>query len=381
MANFPADPIPFLPRGGGIADGGGALRKLRNVVTISGQHIRRHEDMVIAECEAPLILAERHDLLQQINTHVTQWVEDQHFNAPLPPFQADGAAHQNFDHIPEDAPEEEWAPWPVIPEEPQDIMADQPMEEISVGLSAVYDPSGNNSITVSDRAVEATLDQNSASPVIGVQNLTLANLEQQMAQLQSAIEALRLSSTDIDMPDAASCEAALRDDTVEPPIEATPKRIPPPITIVYKRRRHTLEAPGPSKDMVVSPSQKKKILTSQVGLRRSARIRNKLMGFRQGNPPDQIKLQHMQAASSRGSKGKEVLMPAMPSLQDFINATAAGMFHIPLSIDQIQHSAIHICDIDAAQVSKDKLSADLGGDSQIVPFTGNSLNGNDKDPL
>ncbi|KAG8082545.1 hypothetical protein GUJ93_ZPchr0014g47470 [Zizania palustris] len=263
MDNFPVDPIPFLPRGGGISDGGGSLRKLRNVVTLSGQHIRRHEDMVIAECEAPLILAECHDLLQQINTHVTQ-------------------------------------------------------------------------------------------------------------RLHACL------SADIDMPDAASCEAALRDDTLELSIEATQKKTTSPITIVYKRRCRALEVISPSKEMVATP-QKQKTQTSQVGLRRSARIRNKLLGFRKGDPSRQTKLHHMQAGPSSGTKGKEVLMPAMPSLQDFLNATAAGMFHTPLSIDQIQHSAIHICDIDAAQVSKDKLSADLGGDSQIVPFTGSSFNENDKE--
>ncbi|KAG8094979.1 hypothetical protein GUJ93_ZPchr0012g21591, partial [Zizania palustris] len=299
----------------------------------------------------------------------------------LTPENADGAAHQNIDHLPEDLPEEEWAPWPIIPEQPQDIMADQPMEEISVGLSAVYDPSGNESITVSDGAAEVNLDQNPTSPVNGVQNLTLANLEQQMLQLQSAIEALRLSSTDIDMPDAASCEAALRDDSLELPIEATQKRITPQITIVYKRRRRSMEVLCPVEEMVVSPPQKRNIQTSQVGLRRSARIRNKLLGFRKGNPPGQTNLHHIQADPSSSSKGKEVFMPAMPSLQDFINATAAGMFHTPLSIDQIQHSAIHICDIDAAHVSEDKLSAGLGGDTQIVPFAGNSLNENDKDSI
>ncbi|KAG8080750.1 hypothetical protein GUJ93_ZPchr0007g5637 [Zizania palustris] len=47
------------------------------MVTLSGQHVRRHEDMAIAECEDPLTLAERHDLLQQINIHVTQVLHQQ----------------------------------------------------------------------------------------------------------------------------------------------------------------------------------------------------------------------------------------------------------------------------------------------------------------
>ncbi|KAG8089625.1 hypothetical protein GUJ93_ZPchr0011g26949 [Zizania palustris] len=295
--------------------------------------------------------------------------------------QADGAAHQNIDQLPENLPEEEWAPWPILPEQPQEFMADQPMEEISVGLSAVYDPSGNESITASDGAAEVNLDQNTASSVNGVQNLTLADLEQQMLHLQSAIEALRLSSTDIDMPDAASCEAALRDDSLEQPIEAAQKRSTPQITIVYKRRRRSMEVRCPVEEMVVSPPPKRNIQPPQGGLRRSARIRNKLLGFRKGFPSGQANFHHMQAGPSSRSKGKEGFMPVMPSLQDFINATAVGMFHTPLSIDQIQHSAIHICDIDEALVSEDKLSAGLGGDTQIVPFAGISLKENDKDAI
>ncbi|KAG8044462.1 hypothetical protein GUJ93_ZPchr0121g47 [Zizania palustris] len=248
---------------------------------------------------------------------------------------ADVAVHQNIDHLPEDLPEEEWAPWHVIPEQPQGLMPDQPMEEISVGLSAVYDPSGNDSVTVSDVAPEVNLDQNPALLVNGFQNSILANLEQQMLHLQFAVEALRLSSTDIDMPDAASCEAALRDDSLELSIDATQKKTTSPITIVYKRRHHALDVISPSEEMVATPP-KLKTQTSQVGLRRSARIRNKLQGFRNGDPSRQTKLHHIQAGPSSGTK-------------------------------------------DAAHVSKDKLSADLGGDSQIVPFTGSSFNENDKE--
>ncbi|KAG8056230.1 hypothetical protein GUJ93_ZPchr0002g25921 [Zizania palustris] len=229
--------------------------------------------------------------------------------------QADVVAHQNFDHLPEDLPEEEWAPWLVIPEQRQGLMPDQLIEEISVGLSAVYDPSGDDSVIVSDVAPEANLDQNPSLP--------------------SAVEALRLSSADIDMPDAASCEAALQDDTLELSIEATPKKTTSPITIVYKRRRRALEVISPSQEMVATP-QKQKTQTSQVGLRRSARIQNKLLGFRKADPSHQTKLHHMQASPSSGTK-------------------------------------------DATQVSEDKLSADLGGDSQIAPFTGSSLNENDKE--
>ncbi|KAG8052456.1 hypothetical protein GUJ93_ZPchr0001g30947 [Zizania palustris] len=51
MVNLATDPLPFLPRGGAITDGGGALRKFRSVVTLTGQHVKRNEDLAIAECE------------------------------------------------------------------------------------------------------------------------------------------------------------------------------------------------------------------------------------------------------------------------------------------------------------------------------------------
>ncbi|KAG8088613.1 hypothetical protein GUJ93_ZPchr0010g8517 [Zizania palustris] len=39
MANFPADPFPFLPRGGLLHNGGGQHRRLRNNITVSGVDI------------------------------------------------------------------------------------------------------------------------------------------------------------------------------------------------------------------------------------------------------------------------------------------------------------------------------------------------------
>ncbi|KAG8078930.1 hypothetical protein GUJ93_ZPchr0007g4689 [Zizania palustris] len=122
-----------------------------------------------------------------------------------------------------------------MPQQPHEIIQqDQPMEEISVGLSAVYDPSGSVSATVSDVVPEVNFHQNADLQINGHQNALLTNLEQQVFQLQSTVEALRLSSADVEMLDAASCEAVLRVPNHEVSSEAAPKEASPPVTIVYK---------------------------------------------------------------------------------------------------------------------------------------------------
>ncbi|KAG8081348.1 hypothetical protein GUJ93_ZPchr0007g6182 [Zizania palustris] len=52
----------------------------------------------------------------------------------------------------------------------------------------------------------------------------------------------------------------------------------------------------------------------------------------------------------QSSKGKELLLPDHPSVQDFAQESAAGMVHAPLSIGQIQHSTTHYCGLLAAQL-------------------------------
>ncbi|KAG8083506.1 hypothetical protein GUJ93_ZPchr0015g6994 [Zizania palustris] len=134
------------------------------------------------------------------------------------------------------------------------------------------------------------------------------------------------------------------------------------ISLVYKRCCHSF-VPKSSPEKGSDTSQMLTAKALEVVLHRSVRIKNKLQGFRLGSPSRQDIMQamHVDCSQETTRKGKGVLLPAHPSLQDFINATTVGMFHTPLSIGQIKHSAIHICDIDAAQVSRDKLSADPGG--------------------
>ncbi|KAG8099945.1 hypothetical protein GUJ93_ZPchr0013g37872 [Zizania palustris] len=70
MANFPANPLPFLPYGGVIRDGGGPLRRQRNFIALSGDLIKRHETFAIADHDGPLTPAQRIDLLIAIQHHL-----------------------------------------------------------------------------------------------------------------------------------------------------------------------------------------------------------------------------------------------------------------------------------------------------------------------
>ncbi|KAG8091423.1 hypothetical protein GUJ93_ZPchr0012g21564 [Zizania palustris] len=72
MANFPMDPLAYVPRGGVLLDGGGELRKARNFVSLAGQHIRLNEDLAIANCDLNLTALERHEFLMLIHHHLTQ---------------------------------------------------------------------------------------------------------------------------------------------------------------------------------------------------------------------------------------------------------------------------------------------------------------------
>ncbi|KAG8058179.1 hypothetical protein GUJ93_ZPchr0002g26518 [Zizania palustris] len=72
MANFPMDSLAYVPRGGVLLDGGGELRKTRNIVSLAGQHIRLNEDLAIANCDLNLTALERHEFLMLIHHHLTQ---------------------------------------------------------------------------------------------------------------------------------------------------------------------------------------------------------------------------------------------------------------------------------------------------------------------
>ncbi|KAG8088936.1 hypothetical protein GUJ93_ZPchr0011g28338, partial [Zizania palustris] len=72
MANYPVDPFPFVPRRGVLSDGGGELCKLRRVITLLGQHIKRNEGLAIAKCEGHFDLLECQEFLHLIHHHITQ---------------------------------------------------------------------------------------------------------------------------------------------------------------------------------------------------------------------------------------------------------------------------------------------------------------------
>jgi hypothetical protein len=73
MANFTIDPQPFVLPALFLEDGG-SHRHARRTVYIGGGLAKTHEDCVIAICEGELIVAQHHQLLQDINQHLTHEV-------------------------------------------------------------------------------------------------------------------------------------------------------------------------------------------------------------------------------------------------------------------------------------------------------------------
>ncbi|KAG8076282.1 hypothetical protein GUJ93_ZPchr0006g42343 [Zizania palustris] len=196
MANFPMDPLPFLPRDGAISDGGGVLRKRRNLVMLNGQHVKRNEDLVIADCNGAegFDHLDRQELLQHVYHHITQivasfgkllyWhsedtnlsrvllkvmfdstldiprsITEQHFNAPNGiGFGVNGpdpgeAQLQNVEGLNANA---QWDHWPDVPEAPQQL--DQPVqaqEEFSMDGSVIADPSLFATLSLSGSSTES----------------------------------------------------------------------------------------------------------------------------------------------------------------------------------------------------------------------------------
>ncbi|KAG8094871.1 hypothetical protein GUJ93_ZPchr0012g20151 [Zizania palustris] len=55
-----------------ITDGGGELQKWWNVISLSGQQVKKHEDMAILICEDNFDALERHEFLQLVHHYITQ---------------------------------------------------------------------------------------------------------------------------------------------------------------------------------------------------------------------------------------------------------------------------------------------------------------------
>ncbi|KAG8088725.1 hypothetical protein GUJ93_ZPchr0010g9200 [Zizania palustris] len=55
-----------------LFDGGGEMRKRRNVVSLSGQQVKKNEDLAIALCDDHMDAMECQEFLQLIQHHITQ---------------------------------------------------------------------------------------------------------------------------------------------------------------------------------------------------------------------------------------------------------------------------------------------------------------------
>ncbi|KAG8064712.1 hypothetical protein GUJ93_ZPchr0004g39024 [Zizania palustris] len=135
------------------------------------------------------------------------------------------------------------------------------------------------------------------------------------------------------------------------------------ISLVYKRRRYNT-ASGPSSPKEdVQPLQSSQPLNdsrviSEVGLCRSVRLQMKSQGLRLLDISRQMASASSQAIAQGNSKGKEVVLPLLPLVQDYANASSSGMALAPLSIGQIHHTAVQLCGLLVEQVTEDKLTAE-----------------------
>ncbi|KAG8076785.1 hypothetical protein GUJ93_ZPchr0006g42853 [Zizania palustris] len=136
--------------------------------------------------------------------------------------------------------------------------------------------------------------------------------------------------------------------------------------LVYKRRQQAII---PRADLLAinnSVVRHSVSVLAASGLRRSARIKEKLLGFRTALNSRQKLYIPMQGSDSMARNEDGLQLPPQPTIQDFAQATSAGMIHAPLSIEQIQHSAIHYCGIPTEHVTVDKLSAAEPGSSHTT---------------
>ncbi|KAG8065205.1 hypothetical protein GUJ93_ZPchr0004g40149 [Zizania palustris] len=526
MANFPVDPFPFIPQGGVLSDGGGELRKQRRFITLSGQHIRRNEDMAIAECDAELNPMEQQEFLQLIHQCITQnlrqqvlrysiyplgvgifklagifqrdwlvsagpfWIGERlvrfvkhdeavnHKNSPasrigwvmffafpldfkdinfleqvvasfgkilywhsedsnlsrvllkvlfdstiniprsitvkschsmngegrswtfpvyilnneladgfpadednLPPdggnphpfngqvFPGEPAWIQQWvddqmvngafqpdnlevDPFPDNLPDlngavagELWDNWPEGPaQQPQSPLDDQPQEEISMELSAISNPSNSTSAGHSSQsALMILVDSSSAQ----VQPTLIPGVEPN-------VEGINVST--------------------ESQLNAPASLLPRQISLVYKRRRYNT-AFGPSspkedvQPLLSSQPLNDSRVISDVGLRRSVRLQMKSQGLRLLDISWQMASASSQAIAQGNSKGKEVVLPLLPSVQDYANPSSSGMALAPLSIGQIHHTAVRLCGLLAEQVTEDKLTAEPSLEIRLAKVT------------
>ncbi|KAG8100384.1 hypothetical protein GUJ93_ZPchr0013g37023 [Zizania palustris] len=192
-----------------------------------------------------------------------------------------------------------WDNWPEgQAQQPQPPQDDQPQEELSMELSAVSNPS----------------------------NSTGADHSSQSAMMM----------------------------LVDPSLEQ--------ISLVYKRRRYNI-ASGPSspkedgQSLQSSQPPKDGTVISEVSLLRSVHLQMKSQGLRLLDISRQMASASSQAIAPGNPKGKEVVLPPLPSVQDFVSASSSGMALAPLSIGKIHHTAVHLRGLLAEQVTEDKLTA------------------------
>ncbi|KAG8093092.1 hypothetical protein GUJ93_ZPchr0012g19630 [Zizania palustris] len=438
MANFPVDPLPYISRGGALSDGGGALRRRRGTVSLSGQIIKRNEDVAIATAGAHLSSQEQQELIPLIYDHITQVL---HFHVqrysiyPLGVgifkmgsiFQRDclvasaphwiGGRMINFVNH-DEAPNHRNSPaarigWIMFLAYPLDFKEFSFLEQVvasfgkllywhsedpsmaRVMIKVLYDNPIDvpRSITLkschsmdgagrswtfpvfllqNEFADRFPLDEDDLPPNGGNPhpfNGEVLPGEPEWVQ-HWADEQLLQGAFPVDL---APEENPHLIHVMDPPAaaddawEAWPVQ-PPQVQVIEQPQdavsaqmsgvsnQHTSDSFGTVQAAQSSPASPERLfpkpLVTAVFKRRA----------RQSAPTAQtLSADHTTAGTA------SLALPVNPTVEDFAQASVAGMAHAPLTIDQIQHCATHYCGLLAAQVTSDELLRDPAVDSQIVP--------------
>ncbi|KAG8094865.1 hypothetical protein GUJ93_ZPchr0012g19657 [Zizania palustris] len=327
MANYPIDPLAYVPRGGVLLDGGGELRKVRNVVALSGQHIRKNEDLAIANCEEFLTAVERHEFLLLIHHHLTQVLRLQVLRYGVYPsgvgffkmgslFQRDSIVNNGphwIDGFPADEdelPPNGGNPHPfngeVFPGDPNwvqqwvdDQLPHAGFPNNNIVEQVFPEQQGNINPMEDPPQWEQWPNHNNNAPQVPQQQ------EELSVEVSGLSVGLNSGSTAASGSNSSGPSTAQHNSMSVIPRALSPPLIPrAPIRLVYSRRQRNLHNDNVTSNMATSAISS--------------------------------------GSQKKGDKGKGIMLPGLPSIQDFVCATTDD------------------------QVGRDRLMAEAGTSTQLV---------------
>ncbi|KAG8055945.1 hypothetical protein GUJ93_ZPchr0001g30415 [Zizania palustris] len=371
------DPLAYVPRGGVLLDGGGELRKVRNVVALSGQHIRKNEDLAIANCEEFLTAVERHEFLLMIHHHLTQVLRlqvlrillkvlvDQTIDIPrsitvkschsmdgegrswtFPVYIIGNVLADGFPADEDELPPNGGNPHPfngeVFPGDPNwvqqwvdDQLPHAGFPNNNIVEQVFPEQQGNINPMEDPPQWEQWPNHNSNAPQVPQQQ------EELSVEVSGLSVGLNSGSTTASGSNSSGPSTAQHNSMSFIPRALSPPLIPrAPIRLVYSRRQRNLNNDNVTSNMATSAISS--VSYSALGLRRSERIKARLQGFKAPHICCKEANYFSQGSQKKGDKGKGIMLPGLPSIQDFVCATTDD------------------------QVGRDRLMAEAGTSTQLV---------------